>query len=112
MRTTINKLVGRRGDAHSEEELDDVLNHARKILADTCVLLDHEVDTQFATEIDGRDEERLKKIKGLIVSTQKAIQQILDIEAKLRLSQAVDGRELNVEEAREEIMRRIARISV
>ena len=83
MSTTINTLVDRRGGAYTAEELQDVLNRARRILADTSALLELEIERLFATEVDVSDDEQLKRIKGLITQTQKGVQQILDIEAFL-----------------------------
>ncbi len=112
MSTTINELVDRRGGAYSAEELEDVLNRARKILADTMALLDLEIERYFGEEIEETDEKRLTHIKSLITQTQKAMQQILDIETKAGLALLVGGRELDLDHAREEILRRIARITV
>lgn len=112
MSATINELVDRRGGAYSAEELEDVLNRARKILADTTALLDLEIERYFGEEIEETDEKRLTHIKSLITQTQKAMQQMLDIETKADLALLVGGRELDLDHAREEILRRIARITV
>jgi tRNA A37 N6-isopentenylltransferase MiaA len=109
--TTINELVDRRGGAYSAEELENVLNRARKILADTAALLELEIERYFAEEVDESDEKRLKRLRELIAQTQKGMQQILDIETKSGLALLVGGRELDLDHAREEIMRRIARIT-
>ena len=111
MSTTINELVDRRGGAYSAEELENVLNRARKILADTAVLLDLEIERYFDEEVEESDEKRLKRLKELIAQTQKGMQQILDIEMKSGLTLLVGGRELDLDHAREEILRRIARIT-
>ena len=110
MSTTINELVDRRGGAYSAEELENVLNRARKILADTAALLELEIENYFDEAIEEDEEKRLTRIKGLITSTQKGMQQILDIELKSGLALQVGGRELDLDHAREEILRRIARI--
>ena len=110
MSTTINALVDRRGGAYTAEELQDVLNRARRILADTSALLELEIERLFETEVDVSDDEHLKRIKGLITQTQKGVQQILDIEAKAGLSVLVGGSALDLDKAREEILRRIARL--
>lgn len=110
MRTTINALVDRRGGAYSAEELQDVLNRARRILADTSALLEHEIERLFETEIDVSDEEQMKRIKNLIAQTQKCVQQVLDIEAEAGLSVTDSSNSLDLDEAREEITRRIARL--
>ncbi|MEL7154308.1 MAG: hypothetical protein AAFN51_11075 [Pseudomonadota bacterium] len=112
MSTTINELVDRRGGAYSAEELEDVLNRARKILADTTALLDLEIERYFDETVEITDEERLKTIRGLIAQTQKGMQQIVDIELKTGLAFSGGERELDLDNAREEILRRIARLAV
>lgn len=70
-----------------------------------------EIERLFETEIEVSDEEHLKRVKNLITQTQKGVQQILDIEAKAGLSVLVGGSALDLERAREEILRRIARLA-
>lgn len=70
-----------------------------------------EIERLFETEIEVSDEEHLKRVKNLITQTQKCVQQILDIEAKAGLSVLVGGSALDLERAREEILRRIARLA-
>ena len=110
MSTTINALIDRRGGTCSTEELQDVLNRARRILADTSALLELEIERLFETEIEVSDDEQMKRIKNLIAQAQKGVQQVLDIEAKAGLTVPVGGSALDLERAREEIMRRIARL--
>ena len=110
--TTINDLVDRRGGAYTAEELENVLNRARKILADTAALLELEIERYFDAEVEAKDEDRLNRIRKLITDTQKGMQQILDIELKSGLAHLVGGREMDLDRAREEILRRIARLTV
>lgn len=110
--TTINEIVDRRGGAYSEDELEDVLNRSRKILADISALLDLEVERLFEMPVDSLSDDQIKQIRGLIAQTQKGMQQILDIETRAGLHMLVGGRELDLDQAREEVLRRIARIAV
>ena len=111
MSTTINDIVDRRGGAYSAEELENVLNRARKILADTAALLELEIERYFAEDVEETDEKRMKRLRELITQTQKGMQQILDIETKTGLAFLVGGRELDLDHAREEILRRLAKIT-
>lgn len=110
MSTTINDLVDRRWGAHSAEELENVLNRARSILADTTALLDLEVERLFESNLEEADTRRLKTLQAMILQTQKGMQQIIDIEKKAGLRDTGTGSELDLEKAREEILRRIARL--
>ncbi|MEL6999308.1 MAG: hypothetical protein ACFB03_16765 [Paracoccaceae bacterium] len=110
-RTTINELVDRRGGEYSQEDLENSLTNARKLLADTSKVLQFEVDRNFETEVDRMDTDKIKEVKSLIQQAQKGIQQILDLEAKIGLTKLVGGRELNLDEARAEILRSLARLT-
>lgn len=110
MRTTINALVGRQGGVPSKEDLKEVLDRARRLLADISALLELECDRLFEIEVDPDDDTRIIRIKELIAQTQKAMQTVLDIEKKAGLGQ--DGPpQLDLEGAREEILRRLARLT-
>jgi len=110
LRTTINDLVDRRGGAYRAEELEDVLNRARKLLADISALLELEIDRLFAAEVDSDNKERIEKAKDMIRQTQKAMAMVLEIEAKAGLSMLADRNAMNLEAARDEILRRLARL--
>lgn len=110
VRTTIDAKVGRRGGAYSVEELENVLNRARKLLADTSALLELEIDRLFKTELDENEGVRLKEITDLIRSTQKAMAMVMEIEVKYGLSSFEARSELDLEAAREEILERFRRI--
>lgn len=106
MRTTIDAKVGRRGGAYSVEDLENTLNRARKLLADTSALLELEIDRLFDIEINPDDSVRLKEVTDLIKSTQKAMAMVMEIEMKHGLS-AFDARPtLDLEAARAEILER------
>ncbi len=111
MRTTIDAKVGRRGGAYSVEELENVLNRARKLLADLSAVLELEIDRLFGIEFDENDTEREKQIKTLIGQAQRAWQTVLDLEAKYGLSPYDNRTELDLEAARAEILERLGRLT-
>ena len=110
MRTTIDAKVGRRGGAYSVEELENVLNRARKLLADTSALLELEIDRLFKSELDDEESVRLKEVTDLIRQTQKAMAMVMEIEVKYGLSPFEARSQLDLEAAREEILERFRRI--
>jgi len=110
VRTTIDAKVGRRGGAYSVEELETVLNRARKLLADTSALLELEIDRLFKAELDEDEGVRLKEVTDLIRQTQKAMAMVMEIEVKYGLSSFETRSELDLEAAREEILERFRRI--
>ena len=111
MGTTINDLVDRRGGAYRVEELEDVLNRARRLLADISALLELEIERLFDTEIEPDDRVRIDNATDMIRQTQKAMATILEIEAKAGLSAMADRNAMDLEAARDEILRRLARLT-
>jgi len=109
VRTTINTLVDRRGGAYSESALNETLTRARKLLADTSAFLELEIDRLYEVEIED-EPGRIKQVKDLIAQVQKCMQTVLDLEVKHGLKRdAADA--LNLEDARNEILRRLARLA-
>lgn len=115
MRTTINELVGRRGDARGVGSVEDSLESARMIFADATRTLEREIDRLYSTEIDPDDaaeRDRLRTVQDLIKGTQSALRTVLEIRAKLGQSGAAEKRQiLDVEAARDEILRRFDRLA-
>jgi hypothetical protein len=111
VRTTIDDKVGRRGGAYSVEELENTLNRARKLLADTSALLELEIDRLFKSEIDPDESVRLKEVTDLIRNTQRAMAMVMEIEVKYGLSPFEARSQLDLEAAREEILERFRRAS-
>jgi hypothetical protein len=111
VRTTINQRVGRSGGAYSVEELENVLNRARKLLADISAVLELEIDRLFGIEFDVNDTEREKQIKMLISQTQRAWQTVIELESKYGLSPYDSRTELDLEAARAEILERLGRLA-
>lgn len=112
MRTTINDLVDRRGGAYSVEDLETILNRARKLLADTSALLELEIDELFALEFDLAEREKhVGEVTKMIKQVQKLMITVMDIEAKAGLSPEPGHAVINLEEARDEILRRLTRLT-
>jgi phosphoribosyl-dephospho-CoA transferase len=109
--TTINQLVGRRGDASRIEDLERTIERARKTLADAAALMDLEIEELWNTETDVDDPKRYDRITSLIRQAHKAMSAITDIEKSTGLGRLADKDVLNLEEARAEILRRLAGIA-
>ena len=109
MRTTINERVGRRGGACSKEDIENVLQDARRLLADANALLQLEIEKLFATEFEDTDEKRIKDLNTLVQQAQTALGRVLDLQAKtgVRLETGVSA--LDLEAAKDEILSRLAR---
>ncbi len=112
MRTTIDKLVGRRGEACEGQGLEETLAHAQRVFADVRDFLEHEIDRLWRTEIDPEEEDRLRTVRDLVTKNQAALRTVLEIETKLGLRKAErQAQAIDLEEARAEIDRRLARLA-
>lgn len=112
VRTTINKCVDRRGGARDDHDLKALSERARKLLADTSAMLELELERLFDEEIDLEDRVRLKEVSEGIRQTQKVLTMVLEIEARTGLSSLDESSALNLDEARDEILRRLARLAL
>lgn len=108
MGTTINQLVGRRGDASRVDDLERTIERARRTLADAAALMDLEIEELWNTETDPDDPKRYDRITALIRQAHKAMSAITDIEKSTGLGRLAEKDALNLEEARAEILRRLA----
>lgn len=111
MRTTIDAKVGRRGGAYSVEEMENVLNRARRLLADTMALLELENERFWKTELDSDEKAHLDTVMDLIKRVQRAMATVVEIETKYGLSPYEARANLDLEAAREEILERFRRAS-
>lgn len=114
MGTTINDLIGRRGGVRDVQDLDETLEDARRLFADVSAFLELELDRLFDIEVEGEslDEGRYKVVTDLIRQNQKALMMVLEIKAKLGRDTASDrARLVDLDDAREEITRRLARLA-
>lgn len=113
---TTDPETGRRGDACADQlsETASILANARRIFAGLAAALEAELDRlQFAEEHE-RDDDRLAIVADLIKRNEKALQSVVDI--RIRLLKQLDVRDLRTElidldEARAEIARRLARLA-
>ncbi len=114
MRTTDD--FGRWGGASTEEATVDlsILARARKLFADLSRSLDGEIDRLQAALKTEDDAARAKALTDLIRQNQKALQTVLDMEAKL-MREADKQRPgegvIDLAHARAEITRRLARLA-
>lgn len=93
------------------EELENVLNRARKLLADISALLELEIDRLFGSELNPDETVRMKEVTDLIRQTQKAMAMVMEIEVKYGLSPMAERSQLDLEGARAEILDRLGRLS-
>jgi hypothetical protein len=112
VRTTINDLVDRQGGAYSIEDLEDCLNRARKLLADTAAFLELQMDHLCGREIDTNlDKDGIKQIQSLVADVRRCMLTVLELQAKHGLTGAETAGALNLEDARDEVLRRLARLA-
>ena len=93
--------------------MEATLARAQKLFADVARFLESEIDRQFDAEIDAADEARIKTVKNLIHLNQQALLKVIEIEARLGqdLAAAHGAQALDLEAARVEIERRLARLA-
>ncbi len=114
MRTTDE--LGRWGGASTDKAAVDLsaLARARKLFADLSRSLDGEIDRLQAALNSETDESRAKVLAELVRQNQKALQTVLDMEAKL-MREAGKQRPgegvIDLAHARAEITRRLARLA-
>ena len=111
VRTTIDTLVGRRGDA-SGRTLEDTLGSAQQLFADTAAFLELEIDRLFGAEVEDTDATRIEAMRKLITLNQQALMKVIEIAGKIGLAADAQARQmLDLEDARAEIDRRLARLA-
>ena len=112
VRTTIGAIAGRRGEPCAPATVEETLARAQRVFADVAAFLETEIDRLFMTEADPADEDRLRTVRDLITKNQQALRTVLEIEARLGREGTVRaGQMLDLEAAREEIARRLARLA-
>lgn len=108
--------LGRRGGACAEEPAAELsaLARARKLFAGLSRGLDGEIDRLQAALDTETDDGRIKALTELIRQNQKALQTVLDMEAKLMREadrQRPGEGVIDLAEARAEVARRLARLA-
>ena len=115
--TPTDAMHGRREVPCAEQstEVQSTLDRARTLFADLSKALEAEIDRLQFEERTADGEARLKIVTELIRQNQKALGTVLDIEAKLMRDPDGTGgprrAALDLEDARAEIARRLARLA-
>lgn len=111
MRTTTG-TTGRRGDA-CMGELSKFLARAQRTCARLSEYTERELDRLDTKEAKTDDDvERGKALRALIEQNRVALLRLLDIEARLALkTDALAAQAIDLEDARAEIERRLARLA-
>ncbi|MFQ5565713.1 MAG: hypothetical protein ACE5EU_05065 [Paracoccaceae bacterium] len=114
MRTTDE--LGRWGGASSDQAADDLsaLARARKLFAGLSRSLDGEIDRLRAAMETEDDQKRAKVLAELVRTNQKTLQTVLDFEARLMCEadkQRPGEGVIDLDQARAEIARRLARLA-
>jgi len=109
--------IGRWGGASADKAAGNLstLGRARKLFTDLSCSLDGEIDRLQAAMETENDTDRAKALDGLIRTNQKTLQTVLEIEAK-QMREADKQRPgegvIDLDQAREEITRGLARLAV
>ena len=110
MRTTINETVGRRGDAYSADDLEQVVENARKILADASAFLELRIEQLSDMPYEADDTEAYKAFEKQLNEVRNTWRTVLETQTKMGLS-FTGGPPMDLEAAREEILGRLARLA-
>lgn len=111
MGTTLNDELARIGSDRGTGDLEQTLDHAHRSLADTIALLDLEIEALWTNEPDVEDIKRYDKLRALVREANRVKAQVIEIQAKVGLENLDEKTALNLEDARDEILRRLARLS-
>lgn len=87
------------------------MQSARKLLADTCVLLELQIEKLTDAKTDVDDRVQAQSLEDLITKFRKSLTLALDIRGKALAAGFSDKPELNLEAARAEIESRLARLA-
>jgi hypothetical protein len=110
VRPTTSHAAGRRGEACEAAGLEETLARAQRLFADVAHFLETEIERQ--TDAEPADEARIKSVKTLIQLNAQALLKVIEIESKLGHDiSALGHRALDLEAARDEIDRRLARVA-
>lgn len=111
MGTTLNDELARIGSDREAGDLDKTLDHAHRSLADTIALLDLEIEDLWKNQADVDDIKRYDKLRALVREANRVKAQVVEIQAKVGLENLDEKTALNLETARDEILRRLARLA-
>jgi len=109
---TVNGSIDRQGGAVPAGSEGAVLARARRLFAEASAVLEREIADLSEISATALDETRIKAIADLIRHTQKALMMTLEIEARLaREANGAGQTSLDLDDARAEIARRLARLA-
>jgi len=110
MTRKIGPRKGRHSPGREEDDVEATLASARQIFADVSSFLEREIDRLKTRQTD--DPDRLRAVMDLIKQNQQALLRVLEMRAKLgREARAECSQMLDLESARAEIDRRLARLT-
>ena len=110
MGKSTNEVTGRSGDEHVEDSQQKVLENARRVLADASEFLEDRVDTLREMKAGSEDSRTVKGLKDRIIELNAAWRTLLEVQSKTDATMP-DSAILDLEAARAEIERRLARIT-
>ena len=110
MGKSTNDKDGRSGDEFVEERQKKTLENARRILADASEFLEDRVDSLKELKAGSEDMGKVKELKRLILEMNSAWRTLLEVQSKTDATMP-DAAILDLEAARAEIERRLARLS-
>lgn len=111
MGTTINDLIDRHGADRGAWGLEETLDGARRLFADLTAFLELEIEELGKTDTEALTEARMRSVTDLIRMSQKALTVVLEIKSKLARDLGASREDmLDLDAARDEIARRLARL--
>ncbi len=108
MRTTTDE--GRRGDTDFAKEFEEILQSTRKLLADTNAFLDLKLETLTDAVKQTDDPGDLKSLHDHITETKRCLALALDARGRALAAGFSDRPALDLEAAKDEVLRRLARL--
>ena len=108
MRTTTEN--GRRGDADFAKDFEEILQSTRKLLADTNAFLDLKLEALTDAVKQTEDPGDLKSLRDHITETKKCLQLALDARGRALAAGFSDRPALDLESAKDEVLRRLSRL--
>ncbi|MGF1445586.1 MAG: hypothetical protein ACFBRM_05230 [Pikeienuella sp.] len=95
-----------------EKRLAETLTRAHRLFDELAEFLETEIHALLELRVEDHDEGRIKTVKNLIQLSQQALLKVIEIETKISDSEAPKAaRTLDLEAARAEINRRLARLA-
>jgi len=102
---------GRRGDADIVEGLKEVIQSLQKLLADSCALLELRIEKLTDAQSEAKDSAEEKAYDDVINNAKRRLQQTLDVRTKALAAGLGEQPLFDREAAKDEILRRLARLA-